>query len=261
MTFCQTLRHISHETWSFLGKARSVSHQPLEETVTDNNIVEIKLLHPAEVVTTTFTKRKEAKTGADWEWWFTNASKTAWFGVRIQAKILKFQSGRFESLYYKSQTDVLIADAAKHFCYPLYCFYSHWPLGGPISPKQCGNFPSTPKNYGCSLADAYAIKHLKTAKRPDSLAEVMAIAYPWSCLVCCSAGTPINFPDPDLPSRARSFIGKVLTQNSSAQNQDLPEILDTPPNHVVSAMQGEDAFISLDDANLAGVMIIVGNAD
>ncbi len=48
MTLCETFRELSHETWAFMGKARSVSHQPLEETITDNNIIEIKLRIPVQ---------------------------------------------------------------------------------------------------------------------------------------------------------------------------------------------------------------------
>lgn len=49
MTICQTFRNLSQTTWAFLDKARGVGHQPLEETVTDNNVIEIKALHPGEV--------------------------------------------------------------------------------------------------------------------------------------------------------------------------------------------------------------------
>ena len=123
MTLCETFRDLSNETWAFMGKARGVLHQPLEETITDNNIIEIKLRHPAEVITTTYNKRQEAGTGADWEWWFTNSKKNNWFGVRVQAKILKFKGERFEQLHYNNQTDVLIAKCKQGGLVPLYCFY------------------------------------------------------------------------------------------------------------------------------------------
>jgi hypothetical protein len=32
---CQTFQEIAHQTFDMLGRARSVEHQPLEETLTD----------------------------------------------------------------------------------------------------------------------------------------------------------------------------------------------------------------------------------
>ena len=87
MSLCQTYRDLSFRTWRYLEKARSVSHQPLEETITDNNFIELKLRHSNEVLTTTYNRIQEGKNGADWEWWFTNKGKTAWYGVRVQTLV------------------------------------------------------------------------------------------------------------------------------------------------------------------------------
>jgi len=66
MSLCQTYRDLSFQTWRLMEKARSVSHQPLEETITDNNIIELKLRQSHEVITTTYNKVQEGKIGADW---------------------------------------------------------------------------------------------------------------------------------------------------------------------------------------------------
>lgn len=256
MNICQTFSRVSQQTWKFLEVARGVRHQPLEETITDNNIIEIKALHPRDVITTTFSKRQEAKTGADWEWWFTNSATSSWFGVRVQAKILKLASNRYEALHYKSQTSVLIADAAKNKLYPLYCFYSHWLANTAAYPTQCGTYRNTPESYGCSLVDAYTIDNIKTLPASDSLASIMAIAFPLSCLVCChgTRGTPSSG---DLPTRVRKFLHNVIRSHSVRQVGDVPELARRPPDYVIATMRSEGDFADPDDANLAGVMVFV----
>lgn len=258
MTICHTFRNLSQKTWAFLDKARGVGHQPLEETVTDNNVIEIKALHPGEVKTTTFSKRREARTGADWEWWFTNSAKSSWFGVRVQAKILKFGTNRYEALHYKTQTSVLISDAAKNGLYPLYCFYSQWSLTAAISPTQCGTFPNAPESYGCALVDAHTISGIKGSLNSDSLASIMAVAYPWSCLVCCGAGQ-VGASSGDLPSRVRGFLQGVMQRAPVRQQVVIPSVVERPPVYVLATMYNEGDYADPNDENLAGVMVIVGN--
>lgn len=265
MTICQTFINLSHETWTFLEKARDVKHQPLEETITDKIVIELKALPRLEVKTTTFSRRRERGTGADWEWWFTNEARSAWFGVRVQAKILNFVSNRYEALNYKSkasdkdQTSVLISDAENNSLYPLYCFYSHWPLATAIDLKQCRTFPNAPESYGCSLVDAYTIKNIKSSADSNSLASIMAVAYPWSCLVCCKGGL-VSASGSGLPRQVRSFLDGIMPRSSVMPDSSaVPEVKSTPPDYVIATMQNEGDSGTPPDENLAGVMVIVGN--
>ena len=75
-TLCETFRSLAFRTFEQMGRARRVGHQPLEETFTDTNILELKDRHPAEIFCQTFTKPQEGINGADWEWWLTDASKS-----------------------------------------------------------------------------------------------------------------------------------------------------------------------------------------
>lgn len=257
MSLCQTYRDLSFQTWRLMEKARSVSHQPLEETITDNNIIELKLRHTHEVITTTYNRTQEASTGADWQWWFTDSKKTAWFGVRVQAKILKLKTDRFEVLKYKNQTDVLINDANNNGLVPLYCFYSQWPLSSNISTNNCLTFPNAPESYGCSIVDAYTIQKNKNIRNSNTLASVMSNAFPWSCLVCCQ-GTIAEPNGGLLPDRVKSFIDNVVLQDSS-DNITTPEITDRPPNNIIALLQGEGEYYEVDDPNLAGAIVIIEN--
>ena len=76
-------------------------HQPLEETFTDLNILELKCRHPTEIYSEVFTKRREGVNGADWEWWLTNKSRSLWLGLRVQAKVLHLANNTFEHLHYR----------------------------------------------------------------------------------------------------------------------------------------------------------------
>src|SRR5690349_12453538 len=116
MTLCDTFKKQSSTTWNLLLKARRVKSQLLEETLTDVNLLEFKIKHPREIITKTFTKPKEAVTGADWEWWLTGPSGD-WLGFRLQAKVIELQSSLYEHLHYKNpkkpdfQADLLIRSA------------------------------------------------------------------------------------------------------------------------------------------------------
>lgn len=84
-----------------------------EETITQDLLLDIAMAMPAMTVET-FTKHREARNGADWqwEWWFEGRQ---WFGLRVQAKRLKrLKSRRLGyDLGYKSgkQLDLLLRDA------------------------------------------------------------------------------------------------------------------------------------------------------
>jgi len=259
MSLCQTYRDLSFQTWRLMEKARSVSHQPLEETITDNNIIELKLRQSHEVITTTYNKVQEGKIGADWQWWFTNSKKNIWFGVRVQAKILKFKTNRFEVLNYKNQTDVLIKSAQKDGLIPLYCFYSQWPLSKNYPTKNCLTFPNAPESYGCSIIDAYTIKKNKKTKKSNTLASVISDVFPWSCLVCCQSTTSRSNAN-SLPDRVKSFVQNVLLRNSS-DDILIPKITKEPPRHIKSILDKGNENHENDDPNLAGVIVIIESDD
>src|SRR5688572_13448409 len=100
MSLCETFKNRSSSTWTLLSKAREVDSQLLEETLTDLNLLELKLKHPREIITKSFTKPREGLTGADWEWWLTGP-KSLWLGFRVQAKVLNLRSGMYEHLHYR----------------------------------------------------------------------------------------------------------------------------------------------------------------
>ena len=80
-TLCGTFTSLAVRTFDHLGRARTVGYQPLEETFTDTNILDLKYKHPREVYPHIFSKRDEGVNGADWEWWLTNRLRSNWLGT------------------------------------------------------------------------------------------------------------------------------------------------------------------------------------
>ncbi|WP_371136296.1 DUF6615 family protein [Methyloversatilis sp.] len=243
-----------------MGAAREVGHQPLEETFTDNNILDLRLRHPDEIRCHTFTKRKEGVNGADWEWWLTNRSKSQWLGLRVQAKILELRSDRFAHLHYRKsgsiQATKLDRECKKEGLIPLYCFYSHSKHISASSVGHCHSFSYSPESYGCAIAPVSHVHRLRNAKERCGLDDVLSGALPWHCLVCCE-----GYGGEDLPARARSFLARaftpeetVVSQKAPSESVGFPELRSRPPGYVASILEGQAP--EAPSENVRGVVIV-----
>ncbi len=209
-----------------MGKARRVGHQPLEETFTDINILELRDRHPGEIHCHTFTKPQEGINGADWEWWLTDASMSTWLGLRVQAKVLNIRSNAFDHLHYKSgkakvyQSRKLKRECVREGLIPLYCFYSY-SHKHPV--PSCGSFAHAAEAYGCALASLAHVEALQKKGEVHDFSSVIKGTLPWHCLVCCS-----GFGGENLPDRAwlllQSGLGvKAPRQRFSASQESLAQ--------------------------------------
>ncbi len=151
-----------------------------EETITETNLLELRRRHPTMIRLETFSKKKEAANGADWEWHIIGRRQT--LRIRVQAKRLQ-KDGKLKILHKiassgKQQIDLLIADAKKHNMLPVYCFYSsetqrsHWKMNGSATG---GNTFET----GCLLASAHKVKSIM----PNALSAIEKHTVPWHYLV------------------------------------------------------------------------------
>jgi hypothetical protein len=85
----------------------------------------------------TFSQREEAKTGADWLWWWRGGGQ--WFGALVQAK--RNKPARREPWYdfgYRTgsgqrQVDVLLGTARRHRVPAVYVLYNHPPIPAGVS--------------------------------------------------------------------------------------------------------------------------------
>ena len=186
-----------------------------EETITESNLLEIRRRHPELVRIRTFPKRKEAKTGADWEWHIVGRRRTV--KMRVQAK--RLQSNDVLKVKYKvkssgrQQRSLLIAGARAARMKPVYCIYSTEPQ------RKFWKQPKGLPGYrtfqtGCLLADAADVP-LWTRK----LGEFERKCIPWHFLF-----------EPTVPMQWRSEIAKLdyegLVQFVSVERRHFPVMLD-----------------------------------
>ncbi len=261
-SLCETFRSLAFSTHAQLSKARRVGHQPMEETFTDLNILELKDRHPLEIYSKTFSKRREGVNGADWEWWLTNSSRNAWLGLRVQAKVIHLATDTFPHLHYKSgkpkiyQLDRIRTEAFRDGLVPLYCFYTHSAPQTNSPGVPCGSFPYAPESYGCSLASLEHVSALQDAGELHDLASVMAAAIPWHCLVCCA-----GYAKGDLPHRAREFLQArfALGESEAPINSPRISLIERPPSYVLNAVEGREGEYLPDHTR--GVLVIAPRED
>jgi len=261
MTLCDTFKRLALHTWHFVHDSRLSKFQLKEETVTDLNMLAIKQLHSREVHMQAFTKREEGKNGADWEWWFTNASNQ-WIGFRVQAKIINIASNEFEHLHYKSPTtgtiqcDNLIKEALANPYpkIPLYCLYLQTDDTGELPQWNCPTV--VPINYlwGCSLASAFSVKRLRAASEKH-LTHLEPYLRMWHCLVCCTGHGGRNSIE-----RINNYSSINFGIDSEAATElglEVPDsfIIDTPPPYVLNILTNDNIGDILPPDNLGGVLI------
>ena len=150
-----------------------------EETITENNLLEIRRRHPDRVYLETFSRAKEAQSGADWEWHIVGRQWT--LKMRVQAK--RVQSDDKLKIKHKvgssgkQQKKVLLDGAKADNIKPLYCIYcsesqrSFWTQSHPMGDFEEGY------QTGCLLADANGVP-VKTRE----LDEIERKCIPWHYL-------------------------------------------------------------------------------
>jgi hypothetical protein len=249
---CETFRALAFDTHSHLARCQRLDHQPLEETYTDINLLELKDRNPGEIFVHSFTKRKEGANGADWEWWITNPTRSLWLGLRVQAKVQNLKKLEFSHLHYKKgsppayQLDKLEREALKDGLFPLYCLYTYGVSPGRANP--CRSFGYEAEAYGCSLISTTDVRKLRGQSEACDLASVSGHAIPWHCLVCCS-----GFARGDLPTRALAFLNSRKLWPYDSENHQF-RLRDSAPQHVLLAIEGREPE---DNASRsAGVLII-----
>lgn len=170
------------------------SHRPYvvvsygEETITETNLLEIRRRHPNRTYLQMFTKHREAKNGADWEWHVVGRRRT--LKMRIQAK--RLQRNHVLRVKHRvgstglQQRDILINTARADGMKPVYCLYcteqqrSTWTER--LSPPGLKIY-----QMGCLLADAANVP--PTTRH---LTEIEHKCIPWHFLFNRTLYAPIE---------------------------------------------------------------------
>ena len=83
---CQSFIALANRTSLWMTYARQPNLVPGETAITDFNLFNLWLQYPNQVRIWRHSARREARSGADWEWWL--GGNGAWLGLRVQAKKL-----------------------------------------------------------------------------------------------------------------------------------------------------------------------------
>ena len=186
---CQTFRYLALDTnrWLTLSRPDLV---PNEISITDRNLMLLRLHHPGRVLVRRFAVRDESLNGADWEWWL--GSHGRWAGMRVQAKKLDANGDRYVNLRHevgdppRRQIDILRRDAQRVGLPAAYVLYNGDSLArASWGPSPCGH--QEVRLRGCAIAGAGRVESVLNGGS-DRLAEVAPISLPWSDLVCCGGG-------------------------------------------------------------------------
>lgn len=121
LPLCVALRQLETITWSELKAGYDCRQRLDEESLTSYHLMRLATAVPA-MVLEKHHRGREARTGADWEWWI--GAPGAYLGLRVQAKILNAASLEYGALYSSRrnalvQVDKLI-NAAVGAAKPLY---------------------------------------------------------------------------------------------------------------------------------------------
>ncbi len=240
--------------WDRLREARKHNYQVGEESITDFLVLNIKKWGDGKIVVDTFTRHKEAVNGSDWEWWFTGPSGK-WLGMRVQAKVLKLKSEKYEHLHHSNnngqQVDLLVKDAKRYGLIPLYCMYTNWKTGDYYPAWKCNTYKPSVRHYGAAVLNPEKVKQLQI-KGENHLRNVIGSLRPMHCIFCCQ-----GFSRGDLPGRALGWLegANLLVEVEEEVNLEL--IKDRPPFYVSQLLEGEleDDFIDLQDARLKRVTV------
>lgn len=206
---CENFIDQAIKTWNWIETSQTMGISLFEESITDFSLLELQAKHPYEIITQKSTKKREARMGADWEWWLT--SRDFWLGLRVQAKkidpIKLSYPGIDRITQHGRQIQLLIDHSMKSSPprIPLYIFYNHWDVKQFDPPWLCGTYAKLPEMLGCGISHAIPVKFILD-QGSDRLKDLADKMYPWSCLVCCRGFSRARRKHGKLPFRAFDFL-------------------------------------------------------
>jgi hypothetical protein len=240
----------SRKTWNKIKQAEQLSYNLDEEYFTDFNLFELTRRHPLQIETIKFSKRKEGKEGADWEWWLVSPGTR--LGLRVRAKKLSPKTLRYKDLNYITpsgyrQIDLLIRKAINGkygSTLPMYVLYNFWDCSTYFAPWLCMSRKRDIRLLGCGIVDARALIPIVNQGK-DQLQDVANMMYPWSCLICCTGYSAD--PNAHLTYRAFDFLQNVFGKIGDFRDKQDRFIVKEAPWYVEALLEGEKLPEELED--------------
>lgn len=189
------LLQLSAGVWERRRAAKLAGLTYNEETVTEVLLLELQINFPGHVLIVPFTKRREARIGADWAWAFVSHDRRSNQGMLVQAKRLDDKERNYDSLYKKNrlkgethsrlQMDRLIENARRYQLPPVYAFYNQLDNPSRIPHFTCGTLGGLywrcPESWGVALASAVEVRRAKPNRSFD---RHKCHSMPLHCLLC-----------------------------------------------------------------------------
>lgn len=206
---------LAEATWDRIRFGERLDCPQQEETITDINLLDLKRARLANVHVRKVGRKKEARTGLDWEWWI-GSDRTGWWRYAVQAKKVN-ELRRYGSLRKKVrgrfQLHILESYARLKGCVPLYCLYNFSSLPNNSSYWNC-NLSYDEPQLGCTVARLDVVKQAfrKRAPKTFEALHLSKATLPWRCLIRCPLiMTSTSGQDHPLVSGSFSYLSPYET--------------------------------------------------
>jgi hypothetical protein len=221
------LEDLARRTWRRIVDGHHLCIRQSETTITDYLLLEIERNGSPRIRTIQTSIKKEANQGTDWEWWVGSSSQ-GWIQYVIQAKRVRFPSGRYDGLKYKvrsiPQIDILINHAKKENAVPLYCLYNAIDESSLKRYWQCCNMSYKLKQFGCTMAHAQDVKQFLSEGGRGEFEDIHKnlTVRPWRCLVSCPR-ILCQYPGVSCPGESQHVSNVPPLFSAPKVHKELPE--------------------------------------
>jgi hypothetical protein len=246
------LERLAVETERRIHHAAQLDMRYGETTITDYNLLEIRLANLPNIRVFHVPPLREPELGYDWEWWL-RIGNMPWIVLFIQAKKLSPMRGTYDSLAHKvrgtkqRQIDLLWQHAMSFGGLPLYSFYN-----GPRPSVGFWNCAShrDEHQFGCSIVPLHIVRNFVSSgrraasggglKRTDfEYLHDNDRALPWRCLVCSSRMDG---------SQTRSWLSSLMDPGIELRSYD--EL----PHYVQQVINTGDGMVNIEEYPPSAVM-------
>jgi hypothetical protein len=181
------------DTWNRIDLGWRYECNQGEETLTDINLLSLKIGGGPSIKVWKVAKPEEAKRGIDWHWIVRSNGKWRHYG--IQAKKLdhtgKYLHIRHPVGHPATQQIVLLEKFSTDTgAIPLYCFFNH---SNAVVEKQhwhCGQ-SFEKEQLGCTLVHLEVVKKAHKPRKGKTFGDLhsSSLSLPWRCLVGCTCSS------------------------------------------------------------------------
>jgi len=189
---------LSKRVWSRLEQSLVFDVSQGEETITDINLLDMKIAGLKEIKLWKCPKSEEPKLGIDW-WWLIGNDQIGWRSYMVQAKKLDLHTRLYRNLNHRvgkrTQIEVLEEEAARRCALPLFCFYNYVDLRRLALMRylHCLAEPREMPQLGCTVTPLWLIKKIvnkrsRPTERTFDYIHKQTDTIPWRCLVRCQHG-------------------------------------------------------------------------